>query len=281
MTIGPFEEYASGVASALRFLLRRRTRIFALATLAAALLVAAPVAEGRESASLTLDVTFFANGQISVALPDGTPVGTTSGAPTVIPAGVYTISVLGPGGCTQLPLFDLSGPGVRLQDDMIGGEVTSEAHLTTFQPNSTYTWRTDNDSASPVHTFVTSSQVLGTAPVPTSTAPTSTTPLSQDIVGSAVIPFRGTLDGTVSASGKLSLSYKGKSVRQLAAGQYTFKITDRSSSRGFILEKSPKTLSLTAAPFVGKRSAKVDLTVGKWLFLPGGGKPAFTISVAS
>ena len=121
MTIGPFEEYASGVASALRFLLRRRTRIFALATLAAALLVAAPVARGQGSrGEHSLDVTFFANGQISVALPDGTPVGTTSGAPTVIPAGVYTISVLGPGGCTQLPLFDLSGPGVRLQDDMIG-----------------------------------------------------------------------------------------------------------------------------------------------------------------
>jgi hypothetical protein len=256
-------------------------RILALAALATVLGVGAPSAQARESATLTLDVTFFANGQISVALPDGTPVGTTSGAPTVIPAGVYTISVLGPGGCTQLPLFDLSGPGVQIQDDMIGGEVTSEAHMTTFQPNSTYTWRTDNDSASPTHTFVTSSQVLGTAPVQTSSAPTSTTPQSQDIVGSGIVPFRGTLDGTLSASGKLTLSFKGKSVKRLTAGRYTFEVTDRSSSGGFILQKSRKTLTLTAPSFVGKRSVKVDLTAGKWEFVPSGAKPAFSISVTS
>ncbi len=245
------------------------------------LLLVAPVAQGRQTVLLTLDVTFFANGQISVALPDGTPVGTTSGAPTVIPAGVYTISVLGPGGCTQLPLFDLSGPGVRIQDDMIGGEVTSEAHQTTFQPNSTYTWRTDNDSASPIHTFVTSSQVLGTAPVQVNTGPTSTTPQSQDIVGSGIVPFRGTLRGALSASGRLTLSYKGKSVTHLTAGRYRFAITDRSSSSGFMLEKNRRTLSLTAPSFVGKRSAKVDLTAGKWLFVPSGAKPAFSISVTS
>ncbi len=245
------------------------------------LLQIAPIAQGRRSVTLTLDVTFFTNGQITVALPDGTPVGTTSGAPTVIPAGVYTISVLGPGGCTQLPLFDLSGPGVRIQDDMIGGEVTSEAHQTTFQPNSTYTWRTDNDSASPIHTFATSSQVLGTAPVQTNSGPTSTTPQSQDIVGSGIVPFRGTLTGALSASGRLTLSYKGKSVKRLTAGRYTVKITDRSSSSGFVLEKSPKTLTLTAARFVGTRSARVDLTAGKWLFVPSGAKPAFAISVTS
>ena len=269
------------MASPLAFPHPRGVRILAFAALAAMLLLLAPAARARQSVTLTLDVTFFANGQISVALPDGTPVGTTSGAPTVIPAGVYTISVLGPGGCTQLPLFDLAGPGVRIQDDMIGGEVTSEAHQTTFQPNSTYTWRTDNDSASPIHTFVTSSQVLGTAPVQPNSGPTSTTPLSQDIVGSGIVPFRGTLAGTLSASGKLTLSYKGKSVKRLVAGRYTLRITDRSSSSGFVLEQSRKTLSLTAASFVGKRSAKVDLTAGKWLFVASGAKPAFSISVTA
>lgn len=270
ITIRAAEEYPSRVV-----------RMFAFAVLAAALLAVAPVADGRQSVALTLDVTFFTNGQISVALPDGTPVGTTSGAPTVIPAGVYTISVLGPGNCAQLPLFDLSGPGVRIQDDMIGGEVVSEAHTTTFLPNSTYTWRTDNDSASPIHTFATSSQVLGTAPVQTSTTPTSTTPLSQDIVGSGIVLSRGTIEGSISASGKLTLSYKGKSVKRLTAGRYTFKITDRSSSHGFMLERSAKTLSLTAAAFVGKRTATVDLTAGSWLFVPSGAKPAFSISVTS
>ncbi|HEX4521202.1 MAG TPA: hypothetical protein VH063_16595 [Gaiellaceae bacterium] len=254
-------------------------RLVVVGAFAAMLIV--PSALARQSTSLTLDVTFFASGQISVALPDGTPVGTTSGAPTVIPAGVYTMSVLGPGGCTQLPLFDLSGPGVRVQDDMIGGEVTSEAHVITLQPNSTYTWRTDNDSASPTHTFVTNSQVLGTAPVQTTTGPTSTTPSSQDIVGSGIVPFRGTLTGAVSASGKLTLSFKGKSVTQLTAGRYAFKITDRSSSRGFQLRKSRKSLTLTAPRFVGTHTTRVDLTAGKWLFTPSGGKPAFSIAVSA
>jgi hypothetical protein len=281
IAIASFEEYPPGVASPVGIMGARGARILLLAALAAILLMVAPAAEARQSVILTLEVTFFANGQISVALPDGTPVGTTSGAPTVIPAGVYTISVLGPGGCTQLPLFDLSGPGVRLQDDMIGGEVTSESHMTTFQPNSTYTWRTDNDSASPTHTFVTSSQVLGTAPVQGPSTSTSTTPLSQDIVGSGIVPFRGTLDGTVTASGKLTLAYKGKSVKQLTAGRYTFEVTDRSSSHGFLLEKTPKTVRLTAASFVGKRSVGVDLTAGNWLFVPSGEKPAFSVSVTA
>jgi hypothetical protein len=273
--IRSFAEYSSDVGSRTSWL-----RIIAFTAFAAMLLVA-PAAQGRQSVSLTLDVTFFANGQISVALPDGTPVGTTSGAPTVIPAGVYTMAVLGPGACAQLPLFDLAGPGVRIQDDMIGGEVTSEAHVITLQPNSTYTWRTDNDSASPTHTFVTSSQVLGTAPVQTSTAPTSTTPASQDIVGSGIVPFRGTITGSVSPSGKLTLSFKGKSVTRLTAGRYTFKITDRSSSHGFMLAKGRKSLDLTAARFVGTHTAKVDLSAGKWLFAASGGTPAFSIAVSA
>ncbi len=255
----------------------------AFAVVAAGLLLVAPVAQGRRAVNLTLNVTFFANGSISVTLPDGTPVGTTSGAPTVIPAGVYTIVVLGPGGCTQLPLFDLSGPGERLEDDMIGGEVTSETHPATFQPNSTYTWRTDNDSASPVHTFVTSSQVLGTAQTQTSSTPTGPVapPTAQDVVGSAVVPFRGFLTGTVSAAGKLTLAFKGKSVKRLTAGRYTIRVVDRSSSSGFTVGRGTRPpLKVTSAGFVGKHTASVDLTAGTWLFAPIAGKTAFSVVVA-
>ena len=258
-------------------------RLLAFAALVAALLLLAPVAQGRQAANLTLNVTFFANGSISVSLPDGTPVGTTSGPPTVIPAGVYTIVVLGPGGCTQLPLFDLSGPGERLEDDMIGGEVTSETHPATFQPNSTYTWRTDNDSASPVHTFVTSSQVLGTAQVQSNTTPTGPAPppTAQDVVGSAVVPFRGSLMGTVSAAGKLTLAFKGRSVEKLIAGRYTIRVVDRSSSSGFTVERAKHApLKVTSADFVGKHTASVDLTAGTWLFAPNAGKTAFSVVVA-
>ncbi len=58
-----------------------------VALVAIGLLALAPVAQGRTSAGNALDVTFTADGVITMTLPDGTPVGTTSGAPTVIPAG--------------------------------------------------------------------------------------------------------------------------------------------------------------------------------------------------
>jgi hypothetical protein len=76
--------------------------------LLAALLVLAPAAGARDAADLSLQVTFTATGSISVTLPDGAPVGTTSGAPTVIPAGYYTIHFSGPlNVAAGMPYFNL------------------------------------------------------------------------------------------------------------------------------------------------------------------------------
>jgi hypothetical protein len=89
-----------------------------LLALLAALAVSAPAAAHRD-ASLTLDVTFFANQTIAVTLPDGAPVGTTSGVPTVIPAGYYTVSYTGPMGLAAgVPYFRLDGPGVDLLQNL-------------------------------------------------------------------------------------------------------------------------------------------------------------------
>src|SRR5262245_58747119 len=71
----------------------------------------APGARAARAANPILFVNFFPNGTISVTLADGTPVGTTSGSPTLIPAGYYTLVYSGPGGCTNMPNFKLSGPG--------------------------------------------------------------------------------------------------------------------------------------------------------------------------
>ncbi len=252
---------------------RQALRALALAALAAALLALAPAAQGRGATSQSLDVNFSVSGTVSVTLPDGTVVGTTSGAPTVIPAGYYAVVVLGPGGCTQLPLFDLKGPGESLQDDMSGGEVTSETYNAYLAPNSTYTWRTDNLNPGIVHTFVTSAVVGGTPLAPSAPATTTVTaspavPSSQDLVGSAIVPYRGKLTGAVSPAGTLTLLYEGREVSSLVAGRYTLTITDRSATHGFMLEKLARpALSLTGAAFVGKRSTSVDLTAGQWLAL--------------
>jgi hypothetical protein len=239
------------------------------ASLLVTLVMFAPVAQGSTAASLSLDVTFSATGTISVTLPDGTPVGSTSGAPTVIPAGFYTVVLSAPGGCTELPYFDLKGPGNTILDNMDDGELTNNTDNADLLPSDTYTWRNDSNPAV-VYTFATSSQVLGTAPAVLASTTgissgTQSTASSQDVVGSAIIPFRGALIGAVNASGKLSLAYKGNNATSLPAGRYTITVSDASATNGFVLEKSKHpSVSLTGLAFVGKRSTTVNLTAGRW-----------------
>src|SRR6202035_5028539 len=117
------------------------------------------------------------------------------------------------------PLFDLKGPGENIIDDMSGGEVTSETYSAYFMPNSTYTWRTDNVNPGIVHTFVTSAVVGGTPLASSATGPPAPSgapvPTSQDLVGSAVAPYRGQLTGVVSPAGVLTLLYKGRAATSL------------------------------------------------------------------
>jgi hypothetical protein len=248
-----------------------------------ATLVAAPNVQARRTAAPSLVVTFSPAGAVSVALPDGTPVGTTGGAPTVIPAGFYTLLLNGPGECINLPLFELRGPGVNINDDMLGGETDTHTLYAQFQPNATYTWHLDR-TENVVYTFRTSATVVGAPPPSANSSSTSgghAVPTSQDVTGSAITPFRGTLAVAVSASGKLSLAFKGKAVTALKAGRYAVVATDRSTTNGVMLEKlSHPALRVTGTAFVGKRSASIVLTAGKWLVMPRLGQTASSIVVS-
>lgn len=254
----------------------RAARLLAAAVLAAgALLVARPAL----AANPTLDVTFAVNGTISVTLADGTPVGTASGAPTVIPAGYYTLFLTGPGGCAALPYFVLQGPDEDVVGNISEGTVTDIIYNAYFAPNATYTWR-DGDANPPVlYTFTTSSAVEGadTAPPETTTnvGGVSGVTANVDAVGSghagtASMPFRGTLSATVTAGGP-RLSFDGRSVSSLAAGRYTVQINDHSATAGFVLGSPGRpALSLAARAFVGTRSTSINLTAGQWFFAAGG-----------
>src|SRR5512146_3091351 len=92
-----------------------------LALLAAGALLATAlpgVAPAARAANFSLYVSFFANGTITVTTPEGAPVGTTAGTPSVSPAGYYSLVFSGPGGCMILPNFHLNGPGVNLVSNM-------------------------------------------------------------------------------------------------------------------------------------------------------------------
>jgi hypothetical protein len=271
---------------------RRRRQLTGWYAAAAAVLCfasvagAARAAAGARAVTLTLDVVFFVNGGISVTLPDGTPVGTASGQPTVIPAGYYTLVLTGPGGCSELPYFELKGPGENIQNDMDLGEVrtTVTAYLA---PNSTYTW-TDNGLPDVVYTFETSGTIAGTTPPPAAQSPvpppsgTQSTVGSKDVVGSGLAPFRGTLVGTVTAAGRLSLSFRGRTAVALSAGRYRLTVSDRSRTDGFTLQKAGRrsAVRVTGPGFVGKRSISLELTAGRWLVAAGSGKQRRAVVVS-
>jgi hypothetical protein len=262
---------------------RRAFSAAATAALAALLLSLGSVAHAQTSAAPQLVVSFTPAGTVTVTLPDGTPVGTTSGTPTSIPAGYYTLVLNGPADCINLPLFELRGPGVNINDDMLGGETDTHVLYAQFQPSSTYSWHLDR-SENVVYAFRTTAAVAGAPPQPTAGAGTARPaaqpkPTSQDITGSAIVPFRGTLRAAVSASGKLTLAFNGKPARTLAPGRYAVAAVDRSAAGGVMLEKARHAVSITGAAFVGTRKASVVLSAGKWLVLPRAGKPALTLLV--
>jgi hypothetical protein len=260
-------------------------RSIVLLGIVAGLLAVSSAALGRSAANPAIRVQFSLSGTITVTGPSGAPLGTTSGQPTVIPAGYYTILLLGPGGCAVIPYFELRGPGENIANNLTEGELDNDTVNAYFQPNSTYTWR-NRSAPGAVFTFVTSSDVQGTAPPVAgpkgNEAANHTTVKSTDFVGSDILPQRGTITGSVSAAGRLSLAYQGKSVASLKAGRYTIAVTDRSSTSGFMVRKVRRAATtVTGRTFVGKKSIKLDLTAGKWTFTPIDGKQSFTIPVVA
>src|SRR2546427_694075 len=86
------------------------------------------------------------------------------------------------------------------------------------------------------------------------------TVMNSDVVGSGLLPYRGSLAALVSATGKLSLTRDGKRVTSLKAGRYTITVVDRSVKAGFTLKKVTRgPLPLTSAAFVGRKSARLQL----------------------
>jgi hypothetical protein len=227
----------------------------------------------------SLFVVFRADHSFFAYLAGGTPVGTTSGGPSVIPAGTYKL-ILDDTSEADLN-FDLAGPGVKLVTNMSHAEEGSAAYFETFQPSSTYTYRND-DQPSVVWTFTTSSEVVASSTTTTSACSTCTTPGKTvgPVVGSDVVPFRGALAASVTSAGKLGLAFKRKPVTTLEAGRYKLTVVDRSRTRGFTLKGPHRTAQAVAGiTGVGARTKSITLTSGQWAFYSPGRPKAYFIVV--
>jgi len=120
---------------------------------------------------------------------------------------------------------------------------------------------------------------VGTAPSPT--APYTSTGTGEgsqqtSLVGSSANsttstsdPLRGTLDATVSPTGKPKLTFKGEVVTTLKAGRYTVSVVDQSKTSGFIIQETRKAPTTAAGiSFVGRRKVTIVLQAGQWFFYP-------------
>jgi hypothetical protein len=278
---------------------RRFAALIAVLALTAVLLPAAQ-AGSRQTVLPTLYVDYSMNCTFVITDDDGRRV--TSIAPGTYQILVRTVVVFALvdlsgiedfTACKSFVQFQITGPGVNIFTTLQEGDEDKEMFKETFQANSTYTAvELLRPTVARVAFSTTSSSTTPNAPatpyVPSANAgkPTQST----DIVGSARKPttLRGTLNASVSAAGKLSLTLNGKPVGSLKEGRYTTTITDASKKAGFIflfLNKNGLAISsvnATGVKYTGKRTIPISLKKGQWSFVAtSGSKKTFFIVVGT
>ena len=257
----------------------RRARPLLIAVLAC--LVAVPAAAaGRADVQPTLYGAYTMNCTFTITDDNGRHVSS-------IPPGTYQVLVTTPmvfadvdlsgifdmTACKSFVQFQLTGPGVNLQTTLQEGDEDKEMLRATFQPSATYTALDNNQAGVTRTTF--STQATGSAASPTgpSSSVSGKGSSQEELVGSAAVPFRGSLDAIVYKSGKLTLSRNGKPVTSLKQGRYTFSVDDESKTGGFTVRPlRGRAVAVTTAAFVGSHGATVTLKRGRWFFYSGAGK---------
>jgi hypothetical protein len=261
--------------------------VLALSGLTLGLSIGSLTAVGARAAGTTLNIVYTSARSVQVKLSDGTAVG--PGSP--LPAGSYTVLVYDDPGTDPNPKLTINGPGVAVSSDLnsTGMGIDQPATLGpfTFQSGASYSVEDTNIGASSLVTFSTTSGSGGstgststvssgtTGGGQTTTAPTSTTPHSKNV------KLAGALTGSVSASGKATLTVGGQAVKKLKAGLYSVSVVDHSKQAGLIvgeLGRPPITLSGAAA--VGTSMHTLNLSAGKGFFEPSSSGPRtyFTVT---
>ncbi len=256
-----------------------------VAAVAAVAAVEGTAAEGSPAAvpgvpaiyvNYSADCTFTISVDGGISITSATPPGPT------LPPGTYQLLISMPNPsagyapCTT-PAFALTGPGVN-SHTLFPGAALSAEQMATLQPSSTYVADDENAPDATRKVFTTASSgsnsvLLG--PTPGSTpGTTQATSVQPDLVGSAILPYRGKLVATVSAAGKTTLKLGARNVRSLKAGRYDIRVDDAAARAGFFLRHGArKPLTVTSRAFVGTRTRRVTFTAGTWTFFSGVAKP--------
>jgi hypothetical protein len=243
--------------------------------------ISAGVARGAELP--TLYVNYAMNCTFTITNDAGNPVASIApgayevevSTPTEF-AAVDLVGITDDTACKSAAQFQLTGPGVSLFTTLEDGDGNYAVLTANFLPSSTYTAVDLTQPSIAIASFTTTASGTPIAPPaptdPAAASATSKTTSSADLVGSSsatALSFQGTLDATVSAAGKLGLTFKGKSVATLVAGKYTVSILDRSKKTSFILQElNQPAQTLTPASFTGKRSVSITMKAGQWFYYP-------------
>jgi hypothetical protein len=260
-----------------------------------ALLVGVTRVSASTAALPSLYVNYDSQCHFTIALDSGAAV-TSGGA---IPYGEYQLIISTPvpfagglGGCDYIN-FSLNGPGVNYSTTLGQGDETEAFATETFASGSSYTLTDSTVAPGTSITFTASSTPVSPSAGPSSSstgsgnqksAPTTDSPTKQvTSAAKSSVVNRGTLFGTVNASGKLSLVFDGKPVTEIEAGRYKVQVADASKKSGFTIQQVSKLpTTVTGISFVGKRSATIVLSAGQSLFYPSfAGKKTYFLVVAA
>jgi hypothetical protein len=232
--------------------------------------------------SLTLNIN--PSGALDVVLGNGTQIQTATAPGAVIPPGPYLVTVASdvPDSRDLFHIFHLYGPSLNVESDLLPCENPRPLYTVTLKPSTTYTYEDTRNPQLGQVVFSTSasgssSTTAGATAGPGSSGASAGTSSNTSVLATA-LPFRGTLVGTVGATGALTLSRNGKNVSSLPAGRYRIAVDDRTSRLGFqLVPASGRKVTVTTPTFVGRKRMTIALAAGRWAF----GGHRFTVSSAS
>ena len=234
--------------------------------------------------SSTLHAFVHENDTIELTFDDGSPVGSQARTPPTVPPGTYVIHVIDD---ADIHNFHLTGPGVDMATSV--GGIAGPTWTVTFQAGGTYEFLCDAHPEFMYGMFVASgaSSSSGSSSSGSSSSgfPSSGSSSSSSSGGSSSsgkssavssnsgASLSGTLAGTVSSDGKLTLVLRDKTVSKLRSGHYKITVVDKTPARSFVVrENKHSPITVTGVSFVGTHSVTVDFKAGRWTYYTSAGK---------